>query len=41
MGIMITRISSEQFTPVAPGDVNDPGALGPPRPLGQDNSNYQ
>ena len=29
MGIMLTKITSEQFAPVAPGEINDPGALGP------------
>lgn len=45
VGIMITRFTSEQFKPVGPGEMNDPGVLGPPPPLGlgasEPQQNYQ
>ncbi|XP_018008939.1 mitochondrial import inner membrane translocase subunit Tim17-B [Hyalella azteca] len=44
MGIMITRFTSEQFKPVGPGEMNDPGVLGPPPALGgisSEHNSYQ
>jgi len=30
VGILLTRFTSEQFKPIAPGEMGDPSALGPP-----------
>ncbi|XP_064099877.1 mitochondrial import inner membrane translocase subunit Tim17-B [Macrobrachium rosenbergii] len=42
VGILLTRFTSEQFKPIAPGEMSDPSVLGPvqPLPFNPDN-NYQ
>merc|ERR1719312_2219630 len=30
VGILLTRFTAEQFKPMAPGEMQDPSALGPP-----------
>ena len=42
IGILLTRFTSEQFKPVAPGEISDPSILGAPEPItGIGNENYQ
>lgn len=42
VGILLTRFTSEQFKPVAPGEMADPSVLGPPQPLSlNQDPNYQ
>ncbi|XP_047488944.1 mitochondrial import inner membrane translocase subunit Tim17-B-like [Penaeus chinensis] len=42
VGILLTRFTSEQFKPVAPGEMADPSVLGPPQPLSlNQDTNYQ
>ena len=42
VGILLTRMTSEQFKPIAPGEMGDPSVLGPPQPLTfNPENNYQ
>nr|XP_045618785.1 mitochondrial import inner membrane translocase subunit Tim17-B-like [Procambarus clarkii] len=42
VGILLTRFASDQFKPIAPGEMGDPSVLGPPQPITLNSEpNYQ
>lgn len=41
VGILLTRFTSEQFKPQAPGEMSDPSVLGPPQTILNTEANYQ
>lgn len=42
VGILLTRFTSDQFKPIAPGEMGDPSVLGPPQPIPfNQETNYQ
>lgn len=42
VGILLTRMTADQFKPISPSEMNDPSVLGPPQPLTLNpEANYQ